>query len=189
MPEASALIHDVGYIGLGIMGSAMAANLLKAGLGVTVWNRSPGKADALADRGARVAASPADLARCRPDVICLNVSDTRDVEAVLFGPEGIMAGAAAGLIVVDHSTINPLATQEFAHRLGERGITLLDAPVSGGDVGARQGTLAIMVGGPEDAFARLLPMLRAVGKTITHVGPVGMGQACKASIRWRWRAT
>jgi len=178
-------IEHVGYVGMGIMGAPMALNLLKAGFAVTVWNRTPGKCDAVAAAGGRVADSLAALAQARPDVVCLNVTDTPDVEAVLFGPGsdgsgGLAAHAARGLIVIDHSTISPTATQGFNDRLARRGVTLLDAPVSGGDVGAQQGTLSIMVGGDEAAYERCLPVLRAVGKAITRVGGSGMGQACKA---------
>jgi 3-hydroxyisobutyrate dehydrogenase len=165
---------------MGIMGGAMAGNLLKAGFKVTVWNRTPGKCDALAGRGAAVADSPADLAALGPDAICINVSDTPDVEAVIFGERGLAQGARPGLIVIDHSTISPGATREFAARLAERGVAFLDAPVSGGDVGARNGTLCIMAGGPAEAFERCLPVFRAMGKTIVHLGPAGMGQLCKA---------
>ncbi|NBC10882.1 MAG: NAD-binding protein, partial [Planctomycetes bacterium] len=181
-------IQHVGYIGLGIMGAPMAANLIKAGFQLTVWNRSPNKCEPLRKQGAAVADSPKAVAEARPQVICLNVTDTPDVEAVLFGDEGVAAGAAKGLIVIDHSTISPTATQGFAKRLAERGVTLLDAPVSGGDTGAKAGTLSIMVGAPtpapgsgeSDIFEHCLPVFRAVGKSITHVGDSGMGQACKA---------
>ncbi|MCX5661582.1 MAG: NAD(P)-dependent oxidoreductase [Planctomycetota bacterium] len=173
-------VAHVGYIGLGIMGSAMAANLIKAGFKLTVWNRTAARAQPLVALGATLAASPADLAARKPDVICVNVTDTPDVEAVLFGADGIASKAAPGLIVVDHSTISPVATQDFAARLAKQGVTLLDAPVSGGDVGARNATLSIMVGGPEDAFVRCKPLFEAMGKAITHMGPSGMGQACKA---------
>lgn len=173
-------IHHIGYIGMGIMGSAMARNLLKADYDVTVYNRTASKCEGLNEIGANVADSPAELAERGPGVVCINVSDTPDVEAVLFGDGGLVHGARPGLIVVDHSTISPAATQQFAARLGERGVTLLDAPVSGGDVGARNGTLCIMVGGPAEAFERCLPMFAAVGKTIVHLGSSGMGQVCKA---------
>ncbi|MEX2215748.1 MAG: NAD(P)-dependent oxidoreductase [Phycisphaeraceae bacterium] len=173
-------IQHIGYIGLGIMGSAMAANLIKAGFKVTVWNRTAGKCDALAAQGAQVASSPEDLATREPDLICLNVSDTPDVEHVLFGKRGLIEGARAGLIVVDHSTISPVATQQFAAKLADRQVVFLDAPVSGGDVGARNGTLTMMVGGREDAFTRCLPAFEAMAKSITHLGPAGMGQVCKA---------
>lgn len=183
--QAQPKIEHVGYIGMGIMGAPMAANLLKAGFKLTVWNRTPGKCEPLREQGAAVAASPKAVAEARPQVICLNVTDTPDVEAVLFGEAGVAAGAAQGLIVIDHSTISPTATQDFAKRLAERGVTLLDAPVSGGDTGAQQGTLSIMVGAPAPApgnevFEHCLPVFQAVGKAITHVGGPGMGQACKA---------
>jgi 3-hydroxyisobutyrate dehydrogenase len=170
---------NVGYLGLGIMGSAMAANLLKAKFALTVWNRTPAKAEPLRAAGARVAASPADAASSC-DVICINVTDTGDVAAILFGDGGVASRARAGLIVIDHSTIRPDATRDFAKRLTAIGVTLLDAPVSGGDVGARNGTLSIMVGGDAAAFERCRPVLQAVGKTITHVGDSGAGQVCKA---------
>jgi 3-hydroxyisobutyrate dehydrogenase len=173
-------LDHVGYIGLGIMGAAMASNLLKGGYKVTVWNRTPAKADALKREGADAADSPADLAKRGPQVVCINVTDTPDVEAVLFGENGIALTALRGLIVVDHSTISPVATQRFAERLASLGVTLLDAPVSGGDVGARNATLSIMVGGDADAFQYCLPMFQKMGKAITHLGPPGMGQVCKA---------
>jgi 3-hydroxyisobutyrate dehydrogenase len=179
-PSSQAPIHRVGYIGLGIMGSAMARHLIQAGFEVTVWNRTAARCGPLVALGTAQADSPADLASRGPEVICLNVTDTPDVEQVLFGPRGVAEGAQAGLIVIDHSTISPAATQQFARRLAERGVTLLDAPVSGGDVGARNGTLSIMVGGPAEAFQICLPLLRAMGKTITHVGESGLGQVCKA---------
>ncbi len=170
----------VGYIGLGIMGTPMAMNLLKAGFSVTVYNRTASKAQPLREAGATVASSIAGLVAAGPGVICLNVTDTPDVEAILFGEGGIAQHASPGLIIIDHSTINPTATQDFAARLAKVGVTLLDAPVSGGDSGAKAGTLSVMVGGPAEAFERALPVLRAVGKSITHVGGSGMGQACKA---------
>ncbi len=173
-------IRSVGCIGMGIMGTPMAANLIKAGYDVTVWNRTPGKCDPLTSLGAQAAESPAVMAAAGPDVICVNVTDTPDVEAVLFGEAGIARGAKPGLIVIDHSTISPVATKDFSARLGKQGVTLLDAPVSGGDVGAKAGTLSVMVGGPSDAFARVMPVLEAVGKNIVHVGDSGAGQACKA---------
>jgi 3-hydroxyisobutyrate dehydrogenase len=170
---------NVGYIGLGIMGSAMAANLLRAGFVLTVWNRTASKTDSLVAAGARRAESPAKLASVC-DVVCINVTDTPDVEAVLFGPDSLSEGAKRGLVVIDHSTISPVATRDFARRLAEQSVTLLDAPVSGGDVGARNATLSIMVGGDRTAFEACMPLFRAVGKTITHVGQSGAGQTCKA---------
>lgn len=169
----------IGYIGLGVMGSAMAANLLKSGFPLVVWNRTASKAKPLLDQGATLADSPRDLAsRC--DVVCINVTDTPDVETILFDENGIDKSAKTGLIVIDHSTIRPDKTREFAASLAERSITLLDAPVSGGDVGARNGTLSIMVGGDESAFQKVQPILEAMGKKIVYVGPSGAGQVCKA---------
>lgn len=173
----------VGYIGLGIMGSAMASNLLKAGFPLAIWNRTAAKAEALKAEGATWADSPAQLARdC--DVVCINVTDTPDVEAILFGDGrenwGIEAGAHSGLIVIDHSTISPEATRKFAERLKSKGVQLLDAPVTGGDVGAKAGTLTIMVGGFEMAFENVLPILKSVGKNVTYMGPSGSGQVTKA---------
>ena len=173
-------VKKVGYVGLGIMGGAMAANLLEAGYELVVWNRTASKAAPLAEKGAVVADSPADVAARGAQVIFINVTDTPDVEEVIFGDDGIAGAAKAGTIVVDNSTINPVATQDFARRLGEQGVEFLDAPVSGGDVGARNGTLSIMVGGSDEVFARCLPLFEAMGKSITHLGPAGMGQACKA---------
>ena len=179
-------ILQVGYIGMGIMGSAMAANLLKAGFAVTVWNRTATKCNGVVALGAKRADSIAAIVAGGAEVICVNVTDTPDVEAVLFGSGGIVENLArrpAGapkLIVVDHSTIDPVATGEFAKRLAGHGATLLDAPVSGGDVGARNGTLSIMVGGDAVAFERCTPVFSAMGKSIRHLGDSGMGQACKA---------
>lgn len=171
----------LGCIGLGIMGGPMAGNLLAAGHELVVWNRTPGKADGLVERGATRADSPADVASREPAVVFLNVTDTPDVEAVLFGQDGLASAASPGLIVVDNSTINPVATQEFAKKLtADHGVVLVDAPVSGGDVGARNGTLSIMVGGPEEAVQTVRSLLEVLGKTVVHVGPSGMGQACKA---------
>ncbi len=169
----------VGYIGLGVMGSAMAANLLKAGFELSVWNRTRGKTEPLLALGARVADSPASVAKTC-DVVCINVTDTPDVEAVLFGADGIAGGARPGLIVIDHSTIRPDKARQFAERVAKQSVTLLDAPVSGGDVGARNGTLSIMVGGDERAFERCMPIFEAVGKRIVRLGGPGAGQVCKA---------
>jgi len=157
----------------------MASNLVRAGFDVTVWNRTASRCDPLLELGAHQARSPEDIARTT-EVVCINVTDTPDVEAVLFGEHGIACGAQPGLIVIDHSTINPVAARTFAERLADQGVTLLDAPVSGGDVGAKAGTLSIMVGGPSEAVSRVMPILQAVGKSIVHVGESGAGQACKA---------
>ncbi len=176
----TAAVKKVGYIGMGIMGASMAANLIKGGFEVTVWNRTAAKCKALADAGAAVADSPADLAGKGLDAIFTNVTDTADVEQVIFGPGGVTESAQPGLIVVDNSTISPVATQDMAARLAEKQVTLLDAPVSGGDVGAKNGTLSIMVGGDAAAFARCKAAFEAMGKSIMLLGPAGMGQTCKA---------
>ncbi|MCE9591753.1 MAG: NAD(P)-dependent oxidoreductase [Planctomycetes bacterium] len=173
-------IEHVGYIGMGIMGSAMAANLLKADFKVTVFNRTAAKCEPLRKLGAAVADSPAGVVRAGPQVVCINVTDTPDVEHVLFGADGISSAARPGLIIVDHSTISPEATRAFAAQLAKQNMTLLDAPVSGGDVGAKNGTLSIMVGGPAEAFAHCMPMFERVGRAVTHMGDAGLGQVCKA---------
>lgn len=168
----------VGFIGLGIMGSGMAANLLKAGFDLTVWNRTPSRAEALIAAGARGAASPADLAKgC--SIIFSCVSDTPDVFEVILGEQGVVHGAAPGTLVVDMSTISPQGARQIAAALAERGLHFLDAPVSGGSEGAARGTLSIMVGGPAEQVARAMPYFQAMGKTITHVGNHGDGQTVK----------
>ena len=169
----------VGFVGLGTMGAAMAANVARAGFEVTAWNRTPGRAPELADLGVRSAATPAGVAAASEIVVTI-VSDTPDVEAVLFGADGVADGAAAGCLVVDMSTISPSATRDFAARLAERGVGMLDAPVSGGSEGAQKGTLSIFVGGDAADLERARPVLQAMGTTITHVGPIGSGQAVKA---------
>ena len=176
---AKASDRRLGYIGMGIMGKPMARNLMKGGFSVSVYNRTASKARALAKEGAKVYATPRDLAK-NVDVVFTNVTDTPDVEQVLFGPKGVVEGARRGMVVIDNSTISPDATREFAARLGKKGIEYLDAPVSGGDVGAIKGTLAIMVGGKKKVFQQCLPYLEAMGKNITLTGPVGMGQLTKA---------
>ena len=169
---------NVGFIGLGIMGAGMARNVLKAGLNLTVWNRTESKMQPLIDEGAKGAGSPHELAAdCNVLVLCL--SDTPDVEAVLFGEQGVAGSLPAGSVVVDCSTISPIETQRFAQMLSERGIAMLDAPVSGGSEGAAKGTLSIMVGGEPDAVDRARPVLEAMGRTITHVGASGAGQMVK----------
>ena len=172
-------MERIGFVGLGTMGGYMAANLRKAGFEVTVWNRTPGKAAALVEAGAREAASPADVARAS-DIVCTCVSDTPDVEAVLFGADGVASGLADGALVIDYSTISPSATAAFAARLRAQGVGFVDAPVSGGSEGARLGTLTIMAGGDVADLERARPVLEATGKTITHFGPAGSGQAVKA---------
>jgi len=169
----------IGFLGLGTMGAAMAANLARAGFAVAAWNRTPGRAPELDDLGVTRAATPADVARdTNAVVVC--VSDTPDVEAVLFGEDGVASGARNELLVVDCSTISPSATRDFAARLAASGVALVDAPVSGGSEGAQKATLTIFCGGEPEAFERAKPILAAMGKTITHVGPSGAGQAVKA---------
>ncbi len=168
----------LGVIGLGTMGRPMARNLLKAGFSLAVYNRTASKASPLLELGAAWAPSPADLAQTS-DVILTILPDTPDVEAVLFGPKGIWEGIRPGGIVIEMSTIAPDAAVRFARRLAEKACEMLDAPVSGGERGAIEGTLAIMVGGREDIFHQCLPILRALGQTIVYTGPSGNGQKTK----------
>jgi len=168
----------VGFIGLGIMGRGMARNILKAGFPLRVWNRTASRMDELAAEGAGPASSPGDLA-FHSDIIITCVSDTADVEQVLLGEGGVIHGARPGSLVIDMSTISPRATQRIAAHLAERHIHMLDAPVSGGSEGAARGTLSIMVGGDVTQFERALPVFQAMGKTITHLGPIGAGQTTK----------
>jgi len=170
----------VGYIGLGLMGKSIARNILKAGFPVVVHNRSRGAVDELAAEGAVPAFSPQEVAR-QVDVVFTNLPDSPDVEHVVLGPGGIIEGAHPGLIYVDNSTIKPLTARLGAERLAEKDVQALDAPVSGGDIGARNATLTIMVGGPEEALARVRPIFEAMGKTITHIGGAGSGQIAKAA--------
>jgi len=169
----------VGFLGLGTMGAAMAANLARAGFAVTAWNRSPGRAPELDDLGIGRAATPAEVAGIA-DIVVVCVSDTPDVESVLFGTHGLADGARPGSLVIDCSTISPSATRDFAARLAERDVALVDAPVSGGSEGAQKATLTIFCGGEDAAVERARPILAAIGRTITHVGPSGAGQAVKA---------
>ncbi|MCC6146867.1 MAG: NAD-binding protein [Anaerolineaceae bacterium] len=170
----------VGYIGLGIMGKAIARNILKAGFPLVVHNRSRAAVEELVAEGAEQAFSPAEVAS-RVDILFTNLPDSPDVEQVALGEAGVITGAHKGLIFVDNSTIQPAMTRRIAERLGVVGVSCLDAPVSGGDVGARQGTLAIMVGGPADALEEVRPVFEAMGKSITHVGESGTGQVAKAA--------
>jgi 3-hydroxyisobutyrate dehydrogenase len=168
----------IGFIGLGIMGQGMARNLLKAGFDLTVWNRTAEKIEPLVSAGARAASDPASLARyC--DVILTCVSDTPDVEAVIFAENGVIYGITEDNLFVDMSTISPQATKDIAARLAEKRAHMLDAPISGGSEGAANGTLSIMVGGEKEQFTRALPYFKAMGKAITHVGGHGAGQVAK----------
>jgi len=168
----------VGFIGLGIMGQPMARNLLKAGFGLVVYTRTRRKADGLLAEGARWADSPAAVARQAPMVITM-VADSPDVEQVVLGPQGVIEGVRPGGVVIDMSTVSPRVERAIAQQLATRGVAYMDAPVSGGSWGAIQGTLAIMVGGEEDAFRRVLPIFEAMGKSITYMGPSGAGQVTK----------
>ena len=168
----------IGFIGLGIMGRSMALNILRAGFPLTVWNRTPARAAELLAAGATWADSPAMLAAAS-DLVITCVSDTPDVQAVVLGETGALRGLRAGSLLIDMSTISPAVTRELAAALAERGVTMLDAPVSGGSEGAAQGTLSIMVGGDAADFARALPVLQAMGQRITHVGGHGAGQTVK----------
>jgi 3-hydroxyisobutyrate dehydrogenase len=168
----------VGWIGLGIMGRPMAENLLRASFPVVAYNRSAARLEAFVASGGRAAGSPREVAGLS-DVVVTMVSDTADVEEVVFGANGAAAGIHAGSVVVDMSTISPRATREFARRLRERDVDYLDAPVSGGESGAIAATLSIMVGGEAAVFERCRPLFDALGKRVTHVGSVGSGQSTK----------
>ncbi len=170
----------IGYIGLGIMGKSMARNILKAGFEMIVHNRSQGAVQELVSEGARAANSPAQVAE-QVDVVITNLPDSPDVEKVALGPGGVIESARPGLIFIDHSTIKPASARHISEVLGQKGVLCLDAPVSGGDIGARQGTLTIMVGGPQEALEKVMPVLLAEGKTITHIGSAGTGQIAKAA--------
>lgn len=156
----------------------MAKNLLAAGYPLTVWNRTGSRMEEPVSLGAKAAGSPKEVAESS-DVVIIMVGDSPDVEEVALGPSGVIEGARPGLVVVDMSSISPIATRRIAEALAEKGVRMLDAPVSGGDIGARQATLSIMVGGPEDVYDDCLPIFRALGKQITHMGEIGSGQATK----------
>jgi 2-hydroxy-3-oxopropionate reductase len=170
----------VGYIGLGLMGKSIARNILKAGFPLVVYNRSRRVVDELVAEGA-VAANSAKEVASQGDVVFTNLPDTPDVEKVVLGENGILEGAHDGLIYVDNSTIKPATARRIAEKLAEKNVFALDAPVSGGDIGARDGTLTIMVGGEASALERVMPVLMAMGKTVTHVGEAGAGQVAKAA--------
>lgn len=173
------MTDKLGFIGLGIMGVPMALNLRRAGFPVAVFNRNRSRATPLQDAGATVCASPKEVAE-KSDIIFTCVSDTPDVNEVLFGKDGVIHGAKAGSVVVDMSTISPDATKQFAAELKKRGVEMLDAPVSGGESGAISGTLSIMVGGKEEVFTRVRPYFEKMGKNIVLVGNNGAGQVAKA---------
>jgi 2-hydroxy-3-oxopropionate reductase len=174
------MADTVGFIGLGIMGKPMAKNLIEAGHELVVFNRTQSKAEELAGDGATVAGSPREVAE-RSDVIITMLPDSPQVEEVLVGENGVLEGIKEGALVVDTSTISPVVTEELAAKVKEKGASMLDAPVSGGDVGAIESTLSIMVGGSEEDFERARPLFEAMGKTVTHVGETGAGQVAKAA--------
>jgi 2-hydroxy-3-oxopropionate reductase len=170
----------VGYIGLGLMGKSIARNILKAGFPIMVHNRSRAAVDELVAEGAVAANSPKEVA-AQVDILFTNLPDTADVEQVALGENGIIEGAHDGLIYIDNSTIKPAAARVIAAKLAAKNVFALDAPVSGGDIGARNGTLTIMVGGDASALEKAMPVLMAMGKTVTHVGDAGAGQVAKAA--------
>jgi 2-hydroxy-3-oxopropionate reductase len=169
----------IGFIGLGIMGKPMAMNLLAAGYALTVHSRSPGPVDEVVGAGAERASGPGEVAKVS-DVTITMLPDTGDVEQVLTGADGVLQGAATGALVIDMSSIDPAPTREMAAAFAARDVAMLDAPVSGGERGAIDGTLSIMVGGEPDAVSRAMPVFDVLGKTIVHVGPSGAGQVTKA---------
>jgi len=170
----------VGYIGLGLMGKSIARNILKAGFPLVVHNRSRAVVEELVAEGALAAHSPKEVAE-QVDVVFTNLPDTPDVEKVVLSENGILEGAHEGLIYVDNSTIKPVSARRIAEKLAAINVFALDAPVSGGDIGAKNGTLTIMVGGEAPALEKAMPVFMAMGKTVTHVGEAGAGQVAKAA--------
>lgn len=168
----------IGFVGLGIMGRPMASNLIRAGYALRIYSLMPAESQELVAAGAMLCDSPAQVA-AESDIFLSMLPDTPDVEKVLFGPNGAAEALYPGTVAVDMSTISPSATTHFAERLGARDIQMLDAPVSGGEPGAQQGTLSIMVGGGRETFERCLPVLQVMGAKIVHVGPNGAGQKTK----------
>jgi 2-hydroxy-3-oxopropionate reductase len=174
------MADTVGFIGLGIMGRPMAKNLMEAGYELVLQNRSPEKAEGLAEEGnATAARSPREVAEAC-DLVITMLPDSPDVEAVVAGEGGVLEGIRDSALLVDMSTISPVVTEELAAKVREKGASMLDAPVSGGDVGAVDGALSIMVGGSKEDFERARPLFDVMGKVATHVGPIGAGQVVKA---------
>ena len=171
-------MERIGVVGLGIMGLPMARNLRRAGFAVAVTNRSPARAEPLRAEGVTVCRTPKEVA-ASSDIVISMVTSSQDVEAVTFGPDGIAAGAHEGLLAIDMSTISPDVAKDVARRAAERGFRTIDAPVSGGEIGAIEARLTIMIGGDEADVERAMPVFRALGKTIVHMGPHGAGQATK----------
>ena len=175
------MTQRIGFIGLGIMGQAMASNILKAGYPLTVYNRTADKAEALRDAGALVADRPS-LVTDASDVIILMLTGQEAVDAVLHGDEGVLSGECKGKIVINMSTVPANCSIDWASQLAEHGATLIDAPVSGSKVPAQQGTLVILAGGPEELIQAQEPLLLSMGKKVIHCGPVGSGSSMKLSI-------
>jgi 2-hydroxy-3-oxopropionate reductase len=173
------VVDRVGFIGLGIMGKPMAKNLLAAGFDLTVHSRSPGPVEELVAAGATRASDPAAVASAS-DITITMLPDTPDVEQVLLGPGGVLSGAAPGSVVIDMSSVDPGPTRALAEACAARGVAMLDAPVSGGERGAIDATLSIMVGGDDEGVQRAMPVLEALGRIIVHIGPSGAGQVAKA---------
>ena len=173
------MAETIGFIGLGVMGDPMAHNLIEAGHSLVVHSRSPEPVEALAKAGAEVASGPREVGE-RSDVVITMLPDSAAVESVVLGEDGVLAGATEGDLLIDMSTIHPTVAVAIARAAAERGVSALDAPVSGGDVGAQQGTLSIMVGGESGDVERARPLLEVLGKTIVHVGEPGAGQVVKA---------
>ena len=170
----------IGFIGLGIMGRPMAANLMQAGHTLVAYNRSRDKLDELVQAGAQAAGSPREVAE-RSEVVITMLSDSPDVEEVVLGEDGVAEGAEAGMILIDMSTVAPATARRLHEALAEQEVEAVDAPVSGGQPGAEAGELTIMVGGSDDAVARVRPILETLGSAVTHIGPPGAGQVAKAA--------
>ena len=168
----------IGFIGLGIMGKPMAKNLIKAGYSLIVWNRTSSKMRELIELGAKSASSPKEVAK-ESDVVITMLTDSPDVEAVILGPSGVIEGAKKGLIAIDMSTISPVVTKRVAGKLADKGVEMLDAPVTGGEIGAINASLSIMVGGNEKVFEKCFPILQSLGKRVTFMGTHGNGQVAK----------
>jgi len=171
-------MEKIGFIGLGIMGKPIALNLLKAGFSVIAYNRTKEKVKAIVYAGGKEGLTPKEVA-ANSDIIITIVADSPDVQDVILGENGVINGAKEGSVVIDMSTISPSVTKEIAAKLKEKNIEMLDAPVSGGDVGAINGTLSIMVGGNSETLERCKPIFEAMGKSVTHCGKNGMGQTTK----------
>ena len=171
-------MKKLGFIGLGIMGRPMCRNLINAGYPLTVWNRSQPGIDEVVSYGAAGAGSPKEVAE-KSDVVITMVVDSPDVQQVVLEADGVIEGASPGMMLIDMTTMSPKVTREMSAELAKKGVMMLDAPVSGGDTGAKAGTLSIMVGGPEEAFKECLPILEVLGKNIIHIGPSGSGQTVK----------